>query len=118
MTPALTTATIVVAAVLAGWSAWFVVRDRPVILRQLYVAGAVAVLVLVEAVVAGVRLAGGAHVTEPGELWGYVATAVVVPVLAGLVAFAERTRWSSVVMLVAAVTSIVLQLRLVQIWNA
>ena len=50
-------------------------------------------------------------------LWGYVVTQLVVLPIAAAWAFAERTRWSSVVLLVAALTVAFLELRLVQIWS-
>ena len=50
-------------------------------------------------------------------LWGYVLTQALVLPIAAAWAFAERTRWSSVVLLVAAVTVAFLEFRLLQIWG-
>jgi hypothetical protein len=102
---------------LAVWAGWFAVRDRAVILRQLFGAGVVELLIVVEMVVVGVLLAGAASVSSPGLLWGYLVASLVILPFAGLLAFAERTRWSSVVLLAAAVTLAFLQLRLVQVWR-
>ena len=102
---------------LAGWASWFVVADRPVVLRQLGAATGVVALLLVQAVVAGVLLVRGDGSVSAGLFWAYVVTQVLVLPLAALWAFAERTRWSSVVLAVAALTVAFLEYRLVQIWG-
>jgi hypothetical protein len=105
-------------AVLAGWALWFVVRDRAVILKQLFVAGGVEAVIVVQAVVAGVLQATRDHPVDGPLFWGYVVTAAIVLPIAAAWAFAERTRWSSVVLLVAALTVAFLEWRLWQIWTA
>ncbi|GIG40002.1 hypothetical protein [Cellulomonas phragmiteti] len=103
---------------LAVWAAWFVVADRAVVLRQLWGAAVVEVVLAVQAVVLGVLQAAGDRDVDGWLLWGYVATQLVVLPVAAAWAFAERTRWSSVVLLVAALTVAFLELRLLQIWGA
>ena len=49
--------------------------------------------------------------------WGYLVTALLLLPVAAAWAFAERTRWSSVVLLVAALTVAVMEWRLVQVWT-
>ncbi len=106
------------AAVLLGaWAGWFVVRDRAVILRQLWGGAVVEGLLVVQAVVAGVLHASSRAPAEPAVFWGYVVTQLILLPLAAVWAFAERTRWSSVVLLVAALTVAFLQLRLDQTWG-
>lgn len=101
---------------LAGWAAWFAVRDRAVVLRQLFGAGAVEAVLVVQAVVAGVLQAGG-HEVDGVLFWGYLLTAALLLPIAAVWAFAERTRWSSVVLCVAALTVAFLQWRLWIIWG-
>jgi hypothetical protein len=101
---------------LAGWAGWRTLRGRPVILRQLLFAGVVEALLLVEVVVAVVRSVSGTGPADVPTFWGYLVTALILLPIAAAWAFAERTRWSSVVLLVAALTSAFLQLRLVQVW--
>ncbi|MCG7286770.1 hypothetical protein MHY85_12405 [Cellulomonas sp. ACRRI] len=116
MIPPLLYAVAVAALALAVWALVFAVRDRAVVLRQLWGAAVVEGLMVVQAVVAGVRQATGADPAEPVVFWGYVVTQLVLLPAAALWAFAERTRWSSVVLLVAAVAVAFLQLRLDQTW--
>lgn len=118
VTPPLLYAVAAAALLLAGWSGWFAVRDRAVVLRQLWGAAVVEGLMLLQAVVAGVRQATGAEPAEPLVFWGYVVTQLVLLPAAALWAFAERSRWSSVVLVVAAVAVAFLQLRLNQTWGS
>jgi len=109
---------LVACAAPAGWATWFAVRDRAVVLRQLFGAAVVEALVIVQAVVAGVLMVTRDHPVDGPLFWGYVATALVVLPVAAIWAFAERTKWSSVVLAVAAVTVGFLDWRLWQIWGA
>lgn len=102
---------------LAAWAAWFVVRDRAVVLRQLWGAAVVEGLLVLQGVVAGVLLVTGRGDVDGVLFWGYVATQLIVLPIAAAWAFAERTRWSSVVLLVAALTVAFLEYRLLQIWG-
>ncbi|WP_127127479.1 hypothetical protein [Georgenia sp. SYP-B2076] len=117
MLPALVLAS-VLAALLALWALWFTVRDRAVILKQLIGGAVVEVALLAQIVVAAVALAGGHDVREPWTLWGYLVVAVLLLPVAAAWAFAERTRWSSVVLLVACVAILAMQARVWQVWTA
>jgi len=108
---------LVLCALLGAWAAWFAAHDRAVVLKQLWGAAVVEGVLVVQVVVAAVLLLHGWD-GDPLLLWGYLVVALLVLPGAALVAFAERTRWSSVVLLVAAVTVAVLELRLWQIWQA
>lgn len=102
---------------LAAWATWFVVRDRAVVLRQLWGAAVVEAALVLQVLAAVVQTVAGNGADDPALYWGYVVTALVVLPVAALWAFAERTRWSSVVLAVAAVTVAFLELRLWQIWT-
>jgi hypothetical protein len=102
--------------VLAGWAGWFVARDRAVILNQLWGGAVIEGVVLIQGVVAIVLGATGAGAGDPLLFWGYYATTLVILPVAAAWAFAERTKWSSVVLLVASLTVAFLEWRLWQIW--
>lgn len=100
---------------LAAWAGRRAVRDRPVILRQLLAGAVIEALIVVEVVVA-VLTANGSPPADVVTFWGYLVTALVVLPFAAAWAFAERTRWSSVVLVVAALTTAFLQYRLLQVF--
>lgn len=103
--------------VLAGWAGWFVARDRAVILNQLWGGAVIEGVLLIQGVVALVQAATGAGAGDLLLFWGYYATTLVVLPVAAAWAFAERTRWSSVVLLVASLTVAFLEWRMWQIWT-
>lgn len=105
------------ALALAIWAGVHALRDRAVMFRQLEGAAVVEAGLVVEAIVAVVLAAGGEQVQQAGLFWVYVLVTLAILPVAGAWAFAERTRWSSVVMVFAAVTVAILQWRLVQIWG-
>lgn len=105
------------ALLLAGWAGVSALRDKAVMLRQLWGAAVVEAALVVQLVVAIARAASGAPVAEPATFWGYVAASLLVLPIAAAWAFAERTRWSSVVLVVASLTVAFLQWRLLEVWG-
>ncbi|KGM10947.1 hypothetical protein N869_03840 [Cellulomonas bogoriensis 69B4 = DSM 16987] len=101
---------------LAAWAGWRAVRDEPVILKQLLLGGVAEALLVVQLVVAGVLAATGRGPADVPTFWGYLVTTLLVLPFAAAWAFAERTRWSSVVLLLAAATVAFLQYRTLQVW--
>lgn len=114
----LTVAVLLLCSALLAWAVWFAIRDRAVILRQLWGASVVEVALLVQVAVAGVLAAQGRHAADGVTFWGYQLTALMVLPFAALWAFAERSRWSSVVLAVATATVMFLEYRMLQIWGA
>jgi hypothetical protein len=114
--------TVIITAVLVGllalWALWFTVVDRAVILRQLLAGAVVEVALLAQVVVGLASQAGGHRPTDPWTFWGYVITALFLLPVAAAWAFADRTRWSSVVLLVACVALLAMQARVWQVWTA
>ena len=102
---------------LGAWATWFVVRDRAVVLRQLWGGAVIEGVLVVQAVLLGILAATGSPDVDGVLLWGYVLTQLLVLPIAAAWAFAERTRWSSVVLLVAVLTVAFLEYRLLQIWG-
>jgi hypothetical protein len=115
--PALAALAALLAAALAGWSALFALRDRAVVLRQLWGGAVVEGALLLQVLAAVVETVRGNGPADAVTFWGYLVTALLLLPIAAAWAFAERTRWSSVVLLIAAVTIVVMQWRLVQIWT-
>ncbi len=105
------------AAALALWALVFVVADRAVVLRQLIAAGVVEAAIVVQGIVLAVLQLTGTPVGDAVTLWGYLLVALLLLPGAAVVAFVERTRWSSVVLAVASVTIIVMELRMWQLWQ-
>lgn len=104
------------AVLLAGWALVRTVRDEPVVLRQLFAGAAVEAVLLVQLVAALVVAAGGAG-PEDGTYWLYVGFVLVLLPVAALWAFAERTRWSSVVLAVACAAVLAMQWRALTMWT-
>jgi hypothetical protein len=64
-----------------------------------------------------VRVASGEPIAgEPWEFWGYLVTALMLPVGAVYWAILERTRWSNFVLAAVGVTALVMAARMNQIW--
>lgn len=111
-----TYAVVVLAAVLLAWAVWRAATDRAVILRQLIFGGVVVLALLVQAVVGLVQLLGGHEPEDAVLFWGYVVTCILLLPVAGAWAFADRSRWSSVVLAVAAFSIIIMEVRVWQVW--
>lgn len=109
---------VVLCLALAAWALWFVIRDRAVIVRQLWGGAVVEVVLVAQAVAAIVLVAGGTGAPDRALFGGYIVVQLMILPFAGTWAFAERTRWSSVVLLVAAFTTAFLEYRLLQIWGS
>ena len=106
------------ATFLLCWATLFIFKDKAVILKQLWAGAVVEGLLIVQVITSAVVLVNsGRPGLETWEFWGYVMTILIILPGAGLWAFAERTKWSSVVLAVAAFTVIFLQFRLIQLWG-
>ncbi|MCG7422453.1 hypothetical protein KW076_10770 [Micrococcus porci] len=78
---------------------------------------AVELFLLVYGVVGAFRQLGGQPLNGPTwEFWGYVLTALLVPVIAVAWAVTDKTRWSNLVMAVAGPTVVVMLHRMQVIW--
>lgn len=78
---------------------------------------AVEVALLVYLVGSVVRVAAGEHIAgEAWEFWGYLVTALMLPVAAVYWSILERTRWSNFVLSAVGVTALVMAARMNQIW--
>lgn len=91
--------------------------DRPVRLGHLVAAAAVELVLLVQGVIAVGRVVAGTRPASTATFVAYAVGSLVVLPLGVLWALEERTRWSSVVLAIAAVTVAVIVLRMGSVWN-
>ena len=113
----LAAAIVVVALLLATWAAVLAALDRLPgrgVLRGLI---GLQVLVLVQAAVAVAKMAGGERPASTGALVGYLLVSVVVVPLGTYWSLEERTRYSTLVLVVACLTVTVLMSRLLSLWS-
>ena len=82
------------------------------------VVGLLEAALLVQAVVAVVRLAGGHKVAETATFYGYLIGILLVPVIGAGWAWTERTKWAGTQLAVAGLAVAVMVWRLVQLWVA
>lgn len=115
-TVVLSGAVTVVCALTAVLALYYTLRDLS---ADLVLLGACALCLLAWLLAGGalaLRDLGGGRVEDPVTLYGYLLTGLVLPLGAGWGAVFERSRWGSLLVGAAAVTMIVLNLRLHQIW--
>ncbi len=118
MTTFLVWAITAVAVLLAVLGVASTLARRRIGLLHLVVAGVLEALLLVQAAVALIAMAGGTTPPETATFAGYLAGVVLVPVAGSLWARSERTRWAGTVMAVAAAVVAVMVWRLLQLWEA
>lgn len=102
-------------SVLVCWT-MTAVRDHPADSSIISLA-AIELYLLAYAVYAGIRQLGGASVTgEAWEFWGYILTALLLPVGVFIWAMIDKTRWSNLVMSFVGLVVFVMVYRLEEIW--
>lgn len=110
--------TIIVASLLvAGFSGLMAILDRPPRLTQLAGLAAVEAVLVVQVVIAMGRIFGGDRPEDLATFIGYLLTAVLIPPLAALVGWSERTRWGSTIVAVGCLVVPVMVVRLQQVWS-
>jgi hypothetical protein len=102
----------------AAWALLAVVRDQAP--RESYVigAGVVELLILVQVVVAVVMMAVDGAPDETATFVGYLLMILLIVPLGLFWALAEKSRWGTSVLVVAALVVPVLVVRMQQIWDA
>jgi hypothetical protein len=94
------------------------IARRRIGVLHLAAVGLLEAVLVVQAVVAVVALAGGTRPPETPTFVGYLVGVLVVPVGGALWARSEPTRWAGTVLAVAALVAGIMVWRLVQLWNA
>ncbi|HEY8451660.1 MAG: hypothetical protein FWJ70_01130 [Micromonosporaceae bacterium] len=106
--------TSLLAAVVSGAQA---LRGHPPRVAQLAGLVAVELVLLAQAVTAVGRMFTGDRPDQLATFVGYLLTALLIPPLAALLGWSERTRWGSVVVAVACLVVPVMVVRLQQVWH-
>jgi crotonobetainyl-CoA:carnitine CoA-transferase CaiB-like acyl-CoA transferase len=117
VSPALVWTATAVALVLAALGALSTLTRRRTGLAHLVAAGALEAVLLLQAVVALVRLAGGYRPEETATFLGYLAGVVLVPVAGVLWSRGETSRWAGTVICIAALVTAVMVWRLLHLWE-
>jgi len=117
VSPALVWTATAVALLLAALGALSTVTRRRTGLAHLAVAGVLEAVLLVQAVVALVRLGGGYRPEETATFLGYLGGVVLVPVAGVLWSRTEPSRWAGTVIGIAALVSAVMLWRLQHLWD-
>ena len=118
MTLPLVVAATVVAGVLTVLGLASTVAGRRIGVLHLAGAALLEVLLLVQAVLAVVAMAGGDTPADTPTFLGYLSGALLIPVAGALWARSEPTRWAGTVLAVAAAAIGVMVWRLLQLWEA
>jgi hypothetical protein len=108
---------IVVALLVAGFGGIMAILDRPPRLVQLAGLAIVEVVLVVQAAVAMAKVFTGDRPDQLATFIGYLLTAILIPPLAALVGWSERTRWGSTIVAIAGAIVAVMVVRLQQVWS-
>jgi hypothetical protein len=117
MIPALAYAVLALAGVSVVWGIVTTIADKPPGKAQLLFAAAVWLVTVAQSVLAGVRLAAGFRPQSPATLLGYLIGIVLLIPVAWFWANSERTRYSGLVLAVAALAVLAMTLRLLILWT-
>jgi hypothetical protein len=117
MIPALAYVVLVLSGVAVVWGVVTAIADKPPGKAQLLFAAGVWLVTLVQSVVAGVRLLAGFRPEAPATVIGYLIGIVLLIPVAWFWANTERTRYSGLVLAVAALAVLAMTLRLLSLWT-
>ena len=117
MIPGLAYVVIVLAGAAMVWGIVTTIADKPPGKAQLLFAAGVWLVTLVQSVIAGVWLIAGFRPESPATLVGYLIGIVLLIPVAWFWANSERTRYSGLVLAVAALAVLAMTLRLLSLWT-
>ncbi len=117
MIPALAYVVLALAGASVVWGIITTIADKPPGKAQLLFAAAVWLVTVVQSIIAGVRLAAGFRPQSPATLLGYLIGIVLLIPVAWFWANSERTRYSGLVLAVAALAVLAMTLRLLTLWT-
>jgi hypothetical protein len=117
MIEALAYVVVAVAAVATIWGVVTALANKPFGKAQLLFAAGVEVVTVVQSIIAGAKLAAGFRPVELATTVGYLICIVILIPIAWLWANTERTRFSGIVLAVAALGVLAMTLRLLVLWT-
>ena len=117
MIPGLAYALIALSGAAGLWGLLTAVLDKPPGKAQLLYEAFVWVVTAVQSAIGLVRVAAGFRPVETATTIGYLVAILALIPLAWFWANTERTRWSGVVLAVAALSVLAMTLRLLQLWT-
>jgi hypothetical protein len=117
MIPGLAYVVLALAGASMVWGIVTAIADKPPGKAQLLFAAGVWLVTLVQSVIAGIRLAAGFDPRSPATLIGYLIGIVLLIPVAWFWANSERTRYSGLVLAVAALATLAMTLRLLTLWT-
>jgi hypothetical protein len=116
--PVLGYAVLAAGLLLALWTGVQAARRRPTTDAQMIGAIVVEAALLLQVVIALIRLIGGRQLNEPVTFVAYSIGVLLALPLGFYLAREERTRWGSLCLCFTAVVVAVMVLRLLQLWQA
>jgi hypothetical protein len=117
MIDALAYVVIALAAVAVIWGLVTAVTNRPPGKAQLLFAAGLEIVTVVQSIIAGAKLAAGFRPVELATTIGYLIVIVILIPIAWFWANAERSRFSGIVLAVAALAVLAMTLRLLVLWT-
>ena len=116
MIPALAYVVLALAGASVVWGVVTAIADKPPGKAQLLFAAAVWLVTLVQSGIAGIRMIAGFSPQSPATVVGYLIGIVLLIPVAWFWANSERTRYSGLVLAVAALATLAMTLRLLTLW--
>ena len=116
MIPALAYVVLALAGASVVWGVVTAIADKPPGKAQLLFAAAVWLVTLVQSGIAGIRMVAGFSPQSPATVVGYLIGIVLLIPVAWFWANSERTRYSGLVLAVAALATLAMTLRLLTLW--
>jgi hypothetical protein len=117
MIDALAYTVVALAGVAVIWGLVTAIANKPPGKAQLLYAAGVEAVILIQSIIAAAKLVGGFRPAEPATTIGYLIGIVILVPIAWLWANVERSRFSGIVLAVAAFAVLAMTLRLLVLWT-
>jgi hypothetical protein len=116
MIDALAYTVVALAGIAVIWGLVTAIANKPPGKAQLLYAAGVEVVTVIQSIIAAAELVGGFRPAEPATTIGYLIGIVILIPIAWLWANVERSRFSGIVLAVAALAVLAMTLRLLVLW--